>query len=84
MPGNVAPRGRERGKPVLVTGAFGLVGSPTVKQLAAQGRQLVATDMETGANFMAAAEQPPGVKVRWADLTDRDDVRMSRNAMPTP
>ena len=55
---------------VLVTGAFGLVGSATVKQLAAAGRHVVATDLETEATQKAAAELPSGVKVRWADLTD--------------
>ena len=55
---------------VLVTGAFGLVGSATVKQLAAAGRHVVATDLETEATRNAAAELPSGVNVRWADLTD--------------
>ncbi|NTY58276.1 NAD-dependent epimerase/dehydratase family protein [Mycolicibacterium sphagni] len=55
---------------VLVTGAFGLVGSATVKQLAAAGRHVVATDLETEATQKAAAELPSGVNVRWADLTD--------------
>lgn len=55
---------------VLVTGAFGLVGSATVKQLAATGRQVVATDLETPATQKAAAGLPAGVQVRWADLTD--------------
>ncbi len=55
---------------VLVTGAFGLVGSATVRQLAAIGRHVVATDLETPATQKAAAELPAGVQVRWADLTD--------------
>ncbi|MBB3605652.1 nucleoside-diphosphate-sugar epimerase [Mycolicibacterium sp. BK556] len=55
---------------VLVTGAFGLVGSATVKQLASAGRRVVATDLETEANRKAAADLPSGVQVRWADLTD--------------
>ncbi len=55
---------------VLVTGAFGLVGSATVKQLAATGRHVVATDLETPATQKAATELPAGVQVRWADLTD--------------
>jgi len=55
---------------VLVTGAFGLVGSATVKQLAAAGRHVVATDLDTEATRKAAADLPSGVQVRWADLTD--------------
>jgi nucleoside-diphosphate-sugar epimerase len=55
---------------VLVTGAFGLVGSATVKQLASAGRHVVATDLETEATRKAAADLPSGVQVRWADLTD--------------
>jgi nucleoside-diphosphate-sugar epimerase len=55
---------------VLVTGAFGLVGSATVKQLTTTGRRVVATDLETPATQKAAANLPAGVQVRWADLTD--------------
>lgn len=55
---------------VLVTGAFGLVGSATVAHLAADGRRVVATDLDIPANREAAADLPPGVLVRYADLTD--------------
>lgn len=55
---------------VLVTGAFGLVGTATVKHLAAQGRPVAATDLDTPANRKAAAALPAGVEVHWADLTD--------------
>ncbi|MGY4711224.1 NAD-dependent epimerase/dehydratase family protein [Mycolicibacterium sp. CBM1] len=55
---------------VLVTGAFGMVGSTTVKHLAAAGRHVVATDLDTPATRKAAAALSPGVTVRWADLTD--------------
>lgn len=55
---------------VLVTGAFGLVGSATVRQLAAAGRSVVATDLDIPANRKAAEDLPAGVAVRWADLTD--------------
>ncbi|CAJ1497906.1 NAD-dependent epimerase/dehydratase family protein [[Mycobacterium] burgundiense] len=59
---------------VLVTGAFGLVGSATVKQLAADGRRVVASDLDLAANREAAATLPPGVEVRYADLTDAGAV----------
>lgn len=59
---------------VLVTGAFGLVGSATVKQLAADGRRVIATDLDIPANREKAAALPPGVQVRYADLTDPSAV----------
>ncbi|CAJ1494985.1 NAD(P)-dependent oxidoreductase [[Mycobacterium] kokjensenii] len=55
---------------VLVTGAFGLVGSAVVKQLAADGRNVVATDLNIPENRKAAAALPASVQVRYADLTD--------------
>ncbi|TGD85596.1 NAD(P)-dependent oxidoreductase [Mycolicibacterium sp. CH28] len=55
---------------VLVTGAFGLVGSATVKHLATAGRHVIATDLDTPATRKAAANLPAGVTVHWADLTD--------------
>ncbi|HTZ14990.1 MAG TPA: NAD(P)-dependent oxidoreductase [Mycobacterium sp.] len=55
---------------VLVTGAFGLVGSAVVRQLAAADRRVVATDLSTPANRKAVSALPAGVDVRWADLTD--------------
>lgn len=59
---------------VLVTGAFGLVGTATVRHLARLGRHVVATDLDTPANRAAAASLPAGVSVRWADLTDARQV----------
>jgi nucleoside-diphosphate-sugar epimerase len=59
---------------VLVTGAFGLVGTATVRQLIADGRHVVATDLDTPANRKAAATLLPSAEVRWADLTDPDAV----------
>ena len=59
---------------VLVTGAFGLVGTATVRHLARLGRRVVATDLHTAANRKAAAAVPAGVAVRWADLTDSPAV----------
>ncbi|HTQ18375.1 NAD(P)-dependent oxidoreductase [Mycobacterium sp.] len=57
--------------PVLVTGAFGLVGSEVVAALADQGRRVVATDLDVPANRKRAQSfaARPGVEVRWADLT---------------
>jgi nucleoside-diphosphate-sugar epimerase len=61
---------------VLVTGAFGLVGSAVVAELAAQGRPVVASDLDVPANRERAQKftDLPGVQVRWADLTSADEV----------
>ncbi len=55
---------------VLVTGGFGLVGSETVRRLAADGRRVVAADLDTPANLKAAKKLPSSVEFRWADLTE--------------
>jgi nucleoside-diphosphate-sugar epimerase len=61
---------------VLVTGAFGLVGSAVVAELADQGRRVVATDLDVPANRKRAnaLTARDGVEVRWADLTSTTDV----------
>lgn len=60
---------------VLVTGAFGLVGSATVRALAAEGRRVVATDLGTDANRAKVQGLPAGVQTRWADLTAPADTQ---------
>ncbi len=60
--------------PVLVTGAFGLVGTATIEQLASEGRRVVATDLKTPAYVKAAKKLPAGVEVKWADLSDRSQL----------
>jgi nucleoside-diphosphate-sugar epimerase len=59
---------------VLVTGGFGLVGSQTVKRLAAASRHVVATDLDTPANRMKADALPSGAEARGADLTNPAEV----------
>jgi nucleoside-diphosphate-sugar epimerase len=59
---------------VLVTGGFGLVGSATVRQLVADGRRVVAADLDTPANRKAARTLPAGAVACWADLTDDAQV----------
>ena len=61
---------------VLVTGAFGLVGSAVVAELADRGRRVVATDLDAPGNRKRAKAfaARPDVEVRWADLTSPTDV----------
>lgn len=59
---------------VLVTGGLGLVGSETVKRFAADGRPVVATDLDIPANRKKARTLPTGAEIRWADLTNTADV----------
>ena len=69
---------------VLVTGGFGLVGSQTVRRLAADGHRVVATDLGTAAQRKAATSLPAGVEARWADLTDQGEVeRLVAETSPT-
>jgi nucleoside-diphosphate-sugar epimerase len=69
---------------VLVTGAFGLVGSAMVKRLAADGRRVIASARNSPANRKVAGKLPEGVDVRWADLTDASDVdRLVSEVAPT-
>jgi nucleoside-diphosphate-sugar epimerase len=60
---------------VLVTGGFGLVGTQTVRRLAAEGRRVVAVDLDSPANRKAAEKLPDGAEYRWADLTDAEQVQ---------
>ena len=69
---------------VLVTGGFGLVGSQTVRRLAADGHRVVVTDLGTQAQRKAARFLPAGVEARWADLTDAGEVdRLVAETSPT-
>ena len=69
---------------VLVTGGFGLVGSQTVRRLAADGHQVIATDLGTETQRKVASALPVGVEARWADLTDAAEVdRLVAETSPT-
>ena len=69
---------------VLVTGGFGLVGSQTVRRLAADGHHVIATDLGTPAQQKAAESLPTGAEASWANLTDQRDVeRLITEVSPT-
>jgi D-erythronate 2-dehydrogenase len=61
---------------VLVTGAFGLVGTAVVRRLLDEGRRVVATDLNIPENSGAASAlaDREGLEVRWADLTKPAEV----------
>jgi nucleoside-diphosphate-sugar epimerase len=68
---------------ILVTGAFGLVGSETVRQLMVEGPHVVATDLDVPAN-RKASESMPSTEVQWADLTNPEAVsRLLQAVSPT-
>lgn len=74
MTDQINPQSPYQGR-ILVTGAFGLVGSTLVRTLADHGYDVVATDLDNPANrTVAAGIAMPNVRVQLADLTAADDV----------
>ena len=61
------------GRPVLVTGAAGFLGTRVVRRLSAAGRQVVATDVADDDRGRALAELP-GVSFVPVELRDTDAV----------
>jgi len=59
---------------ILVTGAFGNVGTSTVKALVERGHQVRCFDLETRATRRTAARFGDRVEVMWGDLRCREDV----------
>ena len=64
---------------VLVTGAFGLVGSATVKQLAADGRRVVATDLDVEANRKKAGVQETESGLQYIIAEAGSEVKPTSN-----
>lgn len=61
---------------VLVTGAAGLIGRPTVRMLAQEGHELLATDLHATRMRLAQMDDPtPGVRWRRLDVRQREQVR---------
>jgi nucleoside-diphosphate-sugar epimerase len=59
---------------VLVTGAFGNVGTGTVEALITQGHVVRCLDLRTRANRSAARKFGGRIEVEWGDLRNPEDV----------
>ena len=59
---------------VLVTGAWGHIGTYTVRELLAQGHAVRALDLPTRANRKKAAAFGGGIEVAWGDVRNGTDV----------
>jgi UDP-glucose 4-epimerase len=59
---------------VLVTGAFGNIGTSTVGELVTQGHQVRCFDLKTKANLKTARKFKGQVEVVWGDLRCAQDV----------
>ncbi len=62
---------------VLVTGAFGNVGSNVVSELLRQGYQVTCFDLQTPANEKKAKALGNTVEYKWGNLTDRASVELA-------
>lgn len=60
---------------VLVTGAFGNIGSYTLSELLNQGHQVSAFDLETRPNKRRAKRFRSAVQVFWGDIRHLEDLR---------
>ena len=60
---------------VLLTGAFGNIGSSTVEALLAEGHDVVAFDLESPKARKLAARLGERVRVAWGNVTDPASVR---------
>jgi len=59
---------------VLLTGAFGNIGSSARMELAARGHELTCLDIPSRANRRAARRLPGNVRVVWGDIRNAGDV----------
>jgi len=62
---------------VLVTGAFGNVGTSALKALIARGHHVRCLDLETRVNRRTARRFGDAVEVVWGDLRRHEDVRLA-------
>jgi len=59
---------------VLLTGAFGNIGTSTLQELVRQGHRVRCFDLKTRANQEAAGRLPPQAEVMWGDLRRYEDM----------
>ncbi|HEX6682694.1 MAG TPA: NAD(P)-dependent oxidoreductase [Candidatus Limnocylindrales bacterium] len=68
---------------VVLTGAFGNVGSHTLPQLVARGHRVRCLDLAAAAHRRAARRWRGGVEFHWADITDAAAVARAVQGMDT-
>ena len=66
---------------VLVTGAFGRLGTEALRTLVKEGHQAVAFDVASGANRRVAAEFGKAMRVVFGDIRDPSDVRAAASGV---
>ncbi len=59
---------------MLLTGAFGNIGTSTCQELIAHGHEVTCFDVPTRANRRSARHLPAGVRVEWGDVRKPADV----------
>ena len=60
---------------VLLTGAFGNIGSSTLEELCKQGHQVRCFDLEQAAYRRKARRWASKVEIMWGDIRRKDDVK---------
>ena len=60
---------------ILITGAFGNIGTSTLRALAGRGYRVRCFDLPTRANQRLAAKHAVDCEVVWGDIRDFDDVQ---------
>lgn len=66
---------KEAGMRVLLTGAFGNIGSSTLAELHKQGHQVRCFDLEQKAYRRKSGQLAGKVEVMWGDMRNKDDVK---------
>lgn len=60
---------------VLLTGAFGNIGTKVVDALLEKGHQVTCFDLKNKVNLKASKPYQSRVKIVWSDITDADQVK---------
>lgn len=62
---------------VLLTGAFGNIGSNTLRELIKQGHQVTCLDLKNKATLRSAKRFKDKVKLLWGDVRNREDIAVA-------